>query len=402
MADKFVPVLRFVAMSDLHFHDEDDVHVDRFRKGMKELYEYCDSHPDYKGLDLVTINGDFANNGSEIQMIKLRDALAECLRDGTDTLITLASHEFYTEGGEEVALERYGRIFNKAPDNDIVVKGFHFIGLTTTKGCHFSDEKIAWLRARLEEDAAEDRRRPIFVFQHPHVTDTVYGSIDWGEKELYPTLADYPQIIDFSGHSHAPVNDPRSIYQKHFTAMGTGTLAYFELDEFDKYYGTVPPRKQGAQYLVVEVAADNRILVKPYDILTGNFFPLEWHIDVPSDPETFIYTGARYLTDVKPYFPDDTFIDILADENGEMNITFSQALCDEEYVNYYKVVILDSDGCIVRQRMLWSEYYFYDMPKTVNLMIEGLIRGEEYTCRIYAYGFWNNRCDKPAEKKFTA
>ncbi|MCR5042153.1 MAG: metallophosphoesterase [Clostridia bacterium] len=400
MADAFVPVLRFAAMSDLHFKDGDDnLHVERFYKGMKEIYEYCDSYDGYKGLDLLTINGDFANSGTEEQMLKLKKALGDCLRPNTGLLMTLASHEF--GAGEQTALERFERIFELTPDTDLVVKGFHFVGLTTERGCRFGEGKVRWLRQTLEAAAAEDRSKPIFMFQHPHVTDTVYGSIDWGEKDLYPTLADFPQIIDFSGHSHAPINDPRNIHQQHFTSVGSGTLAYFELDEYDKYYGTVPPRNQGAQCLIVEVAEDNHVRILPYDILSGHFFPPVWDVEKPCDPETFVYTDARYLQPEKPFFPEGSFIDILTDEDSVVKITFSQASGVDEYVNYYKVIIRDSDGYIVRQRMLWSEYYFYDMPKTQSLPVEGLVPGRTYTCEIYAFGFWRNRSDKPITKEFT-
>jgi hypothetical protein len=104
---------------------------------------------------------------------------------------------------------------------------------------------------------------------------TVYGSANWGEDELTDILMNYPQIIDFSGHSHAPINDPRSIHQRHFTCLGTGTLSYFELDEFDKYYGTIPPgNDRAAQMLFVEADADMRVRVYPYDLITSNFFPM--------------------------------------------------------------------------------------------------------------------------------
>ena len=104
---------------------------------------------------------------------------------------------------------------------------------------------------------------------------------------------DYPQIIYFSGHSHAPINDPRSIHQKHFTSLGTGTLSYFELDEFDKITGTIPDDcEKAAQMLIVEADAQNRVRVYPFDILTNSFFPYIWKVDAPSDPSAFLYTDS--------------------------------------------------------------------------------------------------------------
>ena len=59
----------------------------------------------------------------------------------------------------------------------------------------------------------------------------MYGSTTcWGVKELTDILEKYPQVVDFAGHSHFPMNDPRSIWQGDYTALNTGTLSYYEMD----------------------------------------------------------------------------------------------------------------------------------------------------------------------------
>ena len=40
----------------------------------------------------------------------------------------------------------------------------------------------------------------------------------------------YSNIINFSGHSHFPIIDERSIWQKEFTAIQTGSTSYVELE----------------------------------------------------------------------------------------------------------------------------------------------------------------------------
>jgi hypothetical protein len=200
----------------------------------------------------------------------------------------------------------------------------------------------------------------------------------------------YPQVIDFSGHSHVPINDPRSIFQKHFTCLGTGSLSYFELDEFDKYYTTCPPNKENcAQMLIVEADKDGRVRVYPYDVLTDNFFPQVWEIDEPWNPESFKYTDARYKTNEAPYFENAEITISDVKENG-FTLTFPQAKTEDFYVNDYKVVCKEKEsGLIVKQTCFWSEYYFYNMPETLSLTYDDLKADTEYDISVRAGSFWN-------------
>lgn len=390
----FNPVLRFLVVSDVHYGDEREAEYERMEKALKTAYELSEKEK-YSKLDALYVVGDFSKRGTEKQMYAFKNTLDEHLKEGTEAVVSLASHEFMTDG-EEKALENFGRIFGMEPDTHKVINGYHFISVTSTKGCHFDEAKQAWVASELKKAAADDPRKPIFFFQHPHIMGTVYGSANWGEDELTAILMNYPQVIDFSGHSHAPINDPRSIHQRHFTCLGTGTLSYFELDEFDKVYGTVPPNdNKAAQMLIVEADADMKVRVYPYDLITSNFFPFTWKIDSAWDVDSFLYTDARYKTTLAPYF-EDTAKAVISDvkEDG-FTVTFDQAKIEKEYVDDYNVIVKNSEGVTVRNSTVWSEYYFYDMPDTITVAFEGLEKGEEYQVYIYANSFWDTRCEKP-------
>jgi len=401
----FKPVLRFMVVSDIHYKDEHSVERDRFRNAIQYAYEIAESSETYKKLDAVYIVGDFADNGSEIQMKAIKATLDENLRPGTATGLTLASHEYSQKnGGEEAARERFTQIFGLPHDFHDVINGFHFIGVTTTRGCHFDDPQKAFARTELAKAAADGARKPIFFFQHPHITDTVYGSINWGEDDLTAILMDYPQIIDFSGHSHAPINDPRSIHQKHFTSLGTGTLSYFELDEFDKIYGTIPEDEHdAAQMLIVEADAENRVRVYPYDVLTKRCFPQTWRIDVPSEPREFLYTDSRYKTADAPVFAADAKISVTDITEDGAVISFPQAApaaCDD-YVNSYDIILREAaTGIIKKQLSFWSKYYLYDMPPALSRWIRGLRGGTEYAVEVYANSFWKTCSAAPLRVSF--
>lgn len=390
----FRPVLRFMVVSDVHYKDEHTVERDRMELAIKTAYRLSEAE-DYSKLDALYVVGDFANSGSRPQMLAFKDTLDANLKDETVAVLSMASHEFHGEG-EAAAIEKFREIYSQEPDTHRVINGYHFISVTSTNGCHFDDAKRAWVAAELKKAAADDPRRPIFFFQHPHIMGTVYGSANWGEDELTDILMNYPQIIDFSGHSHAPINDPRSIHQRHFTSLGTGTLSYFELDEFDKYCSTIPPQKEkAAQMLIVEADAEMRVRVYPYDLITENFFPMTWKIDSAWDPKSYLYTDARYKTTVAPYFEDDAKI-VVSDVTADgFKVTFDQAKTEDIYVDDYNVIVKTADGVIVRNTTLWSEYYFYEMPATLSVEFKELSQKETYYVEIYAGSFWKTVSEKP-------
>ncbi len=404
MEEKFSPVLRFLVVSDVHYEDEPGVEKERMELALKTAYKYADGHESYNKLDALVVVGDFATSGSEKQMRAFKKTCDENLRqDETKTILTISSHEFKSPDGEEGGFKRLKEIFGKDPVTHEIINGFHFLALSTTRGTQFDDFHKEWLQNGLEQAAKDDPEKPIFVFQHPHIQSTVYGSILWGEDGLIPVMMNYPQIIDFSGHSHAPINDPRSIHQKYFTCLGTGTLKYFELDEFDKIYGTVPPNSdKAAQMLIVEADEKNRVRIYPYDLISENFFPIIHRIDKAYDPSSFIYTDEkRFSNPVKPYFEENA--KIVIDDIGDngCKIKFDQAKIEKEYVNYYQIVLkYKKNGYIAKCFTVWSEYYFYDMPSKLSCDIDCLKADTEYNMEITAFGFWNNKSENTLSVDF--
>lgn len=394
----FTPKLRFIVMSDVHVKSEKDCkELARLRKGLDFAYKYAENC-DYDKIDALVAVGDFANSGAEQEMLNFKEVLDEKLKPGTEVILSLASHEYHG-AGEDAAKEKLKRIFGMHYDNHKVINGFHFISVSSTRGCNYDEPQIEFASKALKEAGEDNPGAPIFFFQHPHITDTVSGSIYWADEAFYPILMDYPQVIDFSGHSHVPINDPRSIYQKHFTCLGTGSLSYFELDEFDKWYGTCPPDKeQCAQYLIVEADEKNRVRIYPVDILSGNFFHDPWKIDCPSEPATFTYTDRRYNTSVKPHFAHNTPIEAKKTDEGIL-ITFGQADISEDRVNDYKLTVRNENGNIVRQTCVWSSFYLYKMPETVSIPVKGLAAGK-YKAEVTAMGFWNNASDNSLRVEF--
>ena len=389
-------VLRFVAMSDVHIGAVGDTDYRRFGQAMEEAYEYAESQP-YKKLDAVIVAGDMTNYGYENELKAFKKALKTHVEKDTKPLLIMGNHEYFVESGDHV-IERWERVLECDMNTHEVVNGYHFINLSLSDYSNYGPS-LEWLKEELAKACAEDPTKPIFVQNHYPVTNTVYGSDLWGTPQLKAILKQYPQIIDFSGHSHYPINDPRSIWQGEFTALGCGTMAYYELEP-GMVYGTIPPNAdQACQYYIVEVHADNSVNIKMYDVLTKQFFPTEYDIETPSDPSTFVYTEERRNSADAPVFSQGA--KMVVDKVGDtaVTLTIPQAT-DGECIHSYRFDFY-RNGVKDMSASIWSEFYFLDMPETLTQEFTGLLEGSNYTVKVTAIDSWGKESEVPLSADFT-
>ena len=389
-------VLRFVAMSDVHIGAVGDTDYKRFEKAVKAAYDYAKSQP-YQKLDAVMVAGDMTNYGYESEMTAFKKALDNSLKKDTKSLLIMGNHEFFVESGEPV-IERWERIMECNKNTHEVINGYHFINLSLSDYSNYGPS-MNWLKEELAKAAAEDPEKPIFVQNHYPVKDTVYGSDLWGSPQLRTVFKQYPQVIDFSGHSHYPINDPRSIWQDEYTALGCGTLAYYELEP-GMIYGTIPPDSSNAcQYYIVEVHADQSVTIKMYDVLTEQFFPTEYTIEKPSDPSAFAYTEERRNRADAPVFKEGAKISVDKVGDTTVTLTIPQAT-DGECLHSYRFDFYRS-GVKDMSAYIWSEFYFLDTPETLTQEFTGLLEGSNYTVKVTAIDSWGKESEIPLSADFT-
>lgn len=387
-------ILRFVAMSDVHVSSVGDEDYNRFRDALAAAYEYSTSQS-YSSLDAVMIAGDMTNNGYESEMVAFKKGVDEFIKEGTKPLLITGNHEFFHQDGQEI-IDRWERIMEQKINTHEVINGYHFIGVSL-HGYSNYQPSLAWLEEELEKAAQDDPTKPIFVQQHYHLTDTVYGSDLWGTDVMTDILKKYPQVIDFSGHSHYPINDPRSIWQGDFTALGCGTLAYFELEP-GMVYGSIPPNaSNAAQYYIIEVHEDNAVTIKLYDLITDSFFDAEYYISNPSDKSSFKYTDARKNNNEAPKFEEGAEVVVSNISDTGAVVTIPQAT-DDEFPHSYRFDFY-VDGKLDVSGMIWSEFYFKDMPETLSQSFS-LLPATEYTVKVTAIDSWGKESEKPIEATF--
>jgi len=387
---EFETVFRFLVTSDTHISAVTDESALRLAQLFKSSYAYAEKQ-EYKDIDAFVAVGDLTNYGYKYEYDAWKQIVNQNIKEGTQLITVMGNHEFY---GDLNNLDKGEQLYSENMDNElnkhVVIDGYHFIGVSTYGEGDYSAD-LGWLKENLASAASDDPDKPIITFQHHHIKDTVYVSSEWyavHTKELDDIYSQYSQILNFSGHSHGPINNPASCYQKDYTLFGTGTLKYFEMTT-GMTYGTIPPgADNAAQFYIVEVSKDNRVRVMPYNLLIDDFFKtadgskqLVYEINDLKDKSTWAYTDARAAASEAPAFAENALITIGSVTSFTAQITFPQAT-DDDCVYSYNIVCTSADGT-KKEYNYFSEYYFEPMPETLTFVLSGLEEDTEYTVEVY-------------------
>lgn len=318
--EDFTPVLRFAVTSDVHLDgDPQQPAALRLAQLFEDSYAYANGEK-YKNLDAVVVVGDFATSGSDEEYALFNEIVDKNVQDGTEIIAVLGNHEFitYRDYDASIAYEHYKQLINEDVDRHLVINGYHFIACSYSEDGKTFDSKKDWLNKELSSATKENKEKPVFVFQHPAPFATVYGSVNWGDFTVRTVFEKYPQIIDFSGHSHYANSDPRTIWQGAFTAVGTGSLSalmsnlnYIEGDED-------APGESGA-FWIVEADSQGNVRLKLYDIVSHQFFEKnDYYLTEVTKKSSHLYTWNNLKSlDTAPVFPDGA--EITAEKNNDGN-----------------------------------------------------------------------------------
>ena len=371
----FTPVTRFLVASDSHITSDGDAQCQRITKMFNEAYALSNAHQYYKNLDAAVFCGDLTNTGTQAQYDAFAATTEDALRGDTKLYAVAAkSHDCSTMGAS--AISYFSNLLGQPSDFHVVINGFHFIGISASNtDAHYTSAQVTWLDAQLLEATQDAPQQPVFVFQHEHISDTVFGSYEqdgWGMDTFSAVLEKYPQAIDFSGHSHYPANDPRSIWQGTYTAIGDGGLYYAEFTVDDE--NCIHPDKYDtvAQALIVEIDAENRVLVKVLDV-TANRILCTYLIDNVTSPNKDKYSHeTRENAAVAPTFADNAQLTVQK-SGTTTKITVPQASVvansgNEVYL--YRLTVTDAYGNVVLTDWEFSEYYIADRPDSITFSVQ--------------------------------
>ena len=418
------PVLRFAVTSDLHLRTtkNDYNSLNQLKSLFSTAYGYAESQSDYNGLDGIFFAGDVTQTGSKAELELFFDTVESLTKGDTVVRSVMGNHEFfstdqgdgkYADSSIVVATENFLSYSGYESANaHLEIGGYHFIFVSNdiydkTNREYFKDETLAWLKAELDIAAAADATgtKPIFVFQHEGPDNDEVRGFTAGDSDLTAVLKDYPQVVDFSGHTHRALIDPQSIWQDGFTAIGTGGLAYIGINmagsaNYDKTmiavdaYGSWTTldieelERNGGMYQIIELNAENQIRIRHYDIFTNSLYgdPLIFEV---GDPEKFIFTYDREDASVAPQFEAGAEITVVHDEYNYSVVTYPVAKgSGRDFVQYY-VVEAWNGSTLVKTEYRISGYMYGDaQPSTAIAPITGLSPDTTYTIKVYPVNCW--------------
>ncbi len=222
-------------MSDIHINPDDShIHNRHFKAALADIKMQS---PQSIG---IFINGDVADHG-QISEYKAFNRLIEAAGAGLPPVYAAIGNHDYAAGGSDA--EKLAA-FLKGTNNDgetvyfeRVVSGVRCIFLgseQTGTAATLSRTQLDWLDETLDRD--RDASSPVFLFLHQGIMDTVAGTMEYQgwhgvnqESALKRILADHPEVVLFSGHSHWKLESAYSVKPADDTLptiLNTSSCAY--------------------------------------------------------------------------------------------------------------------------------------------------------------------------------
>lgn len=403
MNKEFTATCRFAVCSDSHIEGIGTPGYYRLKKAIDYALDFASEDKSYNRLDAFFIAGDITNKGSKAEFDAFKEIYDYGREKGAEILCTVAKgHDSITM--DKKSLEYYKSLTGQETDLHRVIGGYHFIGISTcrVKNKYYSPLQKIWLKRQLRSAVSSAPDKPVFVLHHEHVKNTVYGSSDfdgWGNRFFNGIFEKYPNVVDFSGHSHYPVNDPRSLWQKEFTAIGTGSLKYVELTVDDDRKVHPASFESCANFLIVEADKDSNLRIIGVDCLAEKIL-CEYCLKNPADKNNREYTAEKQRPRSKPpVFPENAEITV-TEKEGIYSAEFPKAeSTDGMPVFIYRTYVQGADGKTVKERKTVPTYYLYEVSEGLTECL-GMLSEGKYKIKVVAencYGMQSECIEKTIE-----
>lgn len=368
---------RFFVGSDTHIGRNADA-TKKLENALNVFYELDPV------VDGVLLAGDITNNGYVSEYTTLMSTInGSELKD--KVVLAMGNHEFNSDSAN--AVSRFESNTQQAArevlyyNADGLIQDGEEIGddlvATVVKlsaknyGGDYTDN-YDLVKKALETSDEANSKAPIIVIAHHGVKNTAYVTEEWygfygnGEKDMVSLMAEYPQVIHFSGHSHATLEDARSIHQDlGFTAIQDGTIgAYFENES-----GKVSPTSGSAatrpddseiasQALRVDVLDDGTVKIYRMNLTTGEYMYEPWVFNAAKD--NMSYTSDREDASEAPSFGENAAVTVDSVTKNSAVVKFPAANADSEdnldMIHEYVVKLTPESGNAKTVRF-FSDYY---------------------------------------------
>ena len=372
--------LRFAVISDIHIeNNKGEGAMLKVRRALKNVIT--------KEVDAIFVVGDLTERclDSEWELFaQIFSTTATIFPDmppvpysELPVYFMMGNHDFWTHP-REVCEQKYLTYTNQPLHQYIEIKGYPFITVSMSGKAwsSYSPESVAFMEKSLQDASIRYPEKPIFVFTHVPPKGTVYGSNandgNWGTDVFNAILEQYPQVIIFSGHSHYPLGDPRSIHQDKFTTINDGSTTYSEIENNLVDAGIHPEKYENiTEGVIATVDANMHVTVERWDTYRNEQILPNWQVNAPHDGTRFLYKNQGNTA--PPVFESHAMVAVSGIDSTTCAVTFPQAQeVEGDIVHHYIVEILEGETVRATYRK-FSEYYLNsDMPDSFTIVISGL------------------------------
>jgi predicted phosphodiesterase len=387
---------RFAVISDTHF--ENNRGEGAKVKVPQALKNLLSKKP---LVDAIFVVGDLTDHGRPEEYDQLLSVFGDKTNvpESIEVYYTLGfNHDKSSSNGVEVYVEKIQQPLHQY----IEIKGYPFITISErgAKPNVHNDEARQFLSEKLAEASRNYSGKPIFVFMHIPPLNTCYGSLShegWGTDVFLSVLNQYPQAIVFSGHSHFPLGDPRSIHQDRFTTINDGGTTYGEVEPNIVDIGIHPENYEYVtEGIIANVLKNGNVEIERWDTYRNEEILPKWIIDAPHDGSNFTYKNRNGLP--APKFPRRVQPTVKHIANDSITVTFKQAK-DNDLVHHYIIEITDGKQIIASYRKFSQFYLNSQAPKDLTVGFSGIPAGKKLEVQVKAVDSYGNQ-SAPINKTF--
>ena len=422
--------LSLAAISDVHIEGSSDAYAGKFTSALNQLKAKA-AESDANGIDGVMVVGDLIQR-AEVTMAQNFKAVYEDVFKPTEVpmIYTIGNHDMNPEykwtpstvaqsvaltntlGDEYFKTDIDNTMRNNYEARHCVIGGYHILAVTPNgdQPITYSPNVISWLDQQLEAITKTDPNRYVIVLTHPMIYNTIYGSLlgeeggiweymahYWATSALTGVLEKYPQVVSFHGHLHFPINDPRSLWQGKWTALGCGSTRYMAIEPAGwEGVSNLPTVMNDAnnfsQGYLVQFDVNGNMRIVKMDFFNNGTIGEPYVMQYPDAAGANLAKYNNVTRKAANQAPTMNTIEAKdVKETEAATVTFAAGK-DDEFVHHY-VVTLSKAGNVVAAKKILADFYLHpktsEMKSSWTVDFGTLSESGQYTVTVVAVDSWD-------------
>lgn len=423
--------LSLAAISDVHIEGSSDAYANKFTAALNQLKAKA-AESDANGIDGVLVVGDLIQR-AEITMAQNFKALYEDVFKPTEVpmIYTIGNHDMNpkydwtpstvaqsvamanTFGDEYFKTDIDNTMRNNYEARHCVIGGYHILAVTPNgdQPITYSPNVITWLDQQLDAITKTDPNRYVIVLTHPMIYNTIYGSLlgedggvwtstlpnYWATRVLTGVLEKYPQVVSFHGHLHFPINDPRSLWQGKWTALGCGSTRYMAIEPAGwEGISSTPTVMNDAnnfsQGYLVQFDVNGNMRIVKMDFFNNGTIGEPYVMQYPDAAGANLAKYNNVTRKAANQAPTMSTIEAKdVKDNEAASVTFAAGK-DDEFVHHY-VITLSKAGNVAATKKILADFYLHpktsEMKSSWTVDFGTLSESGQYTVTVVAVDSWD-------------